>query len=300
MRSPILLFREKEYDLSQRTLIMGVVNVTPDSFSDGGRFFEWTKAVERGRQLAAEGADILDVGGESTRPGSNPVPEEEEVRRVIPVIEELKGKITIPISIDTRKARVADRALKAGAEMVNDVSALRFDEAMAGTVARWRVPLVLMHMRGQPETMQVDTHYKNLIGEILGFFEERMAYALSRGVPREAIVVGAGVVGLERMVDRLADDHAHARLLAERLAAVPGIAVDLTAVQTNIVNFRTEPCGVEAPAFSARLRERGVLAGARDRWTIRMVTHRHVRATDVEAAAETVVAVVADRVPAAP
>jgi dihydropteroate synthase len=192
MRSPILRFREKEYDLSQRTLIMGVVNVTPDSFSDGGRFFEWTKAVERGRQLAAEGADILDVGGESTRPGSNPVPEEEEVRRVIPVIEELRGKIGIPISIDTRKARVADRALKAGAEMVNDVSALRFDEAMAGTVARWRVPLVLMHMRGQPETMQVDTHYKNLIEEILEFFEERIAYALSRGVPREAIILDPG------------------------------------------------------------------------------------------------------------
>ncbi len=192
MRSPILRFHETEYDLSQRTLIVGVVNVTPDSFSDGGRFFEWIKAVERGRQLAAEGADILDVGGESTRPGSNPIPEEEEVRRVIPVIEELRGKIGIPISIDTRKARVADRALKAGAEMVNDVSALRFDKAMAEIVARWRVPLVLMHMRGQPKTMQVDTHYNNLIGEILEFFEERMAYALSRGVPREAIILDPG------------------------------------------------------------------------------------------------------------
>ncbi len=193
MRSPILRFHETEYDLSQRTLIVGVVNVTPDSFSDGGRFFEWIKAVERGRQLAAEGADILDVGGESTRPGSNPIPEEEEVRRVIPVIEELRGKIGIPISIDTRKARVADRALKAGAEMVNDVSALRFDKAMAEIVARWRVPLVLMHMRGQPKTMQIDTHYKNLIGEILEFFEERMAYALSRGVPREAIILDPGI-----------------------------------------------------------------------------------------------------------
>ncbi len=114
MRLPILRFRRQEYDLSQRTLIMGVLNVTPDSFSDGGRFFEWAKAVERGRQLAAEGADILDVGGESTRPGSEPVPEGEEVRRVIPVIEELSRRISIPISIDTRKARVAERALEAG------------------------------------------------------------------------------------------------------------------------------------------------------------------------------------------
>jgi len=193
MRTPVFRFREQEYDLSQRTLIMGVLNVTPDSFSDGGRFFEWAKAVEQGRQMAAEGADILDVGGESTRPGSNPIPEEEEVRRVVPVIEELKDKIAIPISIDTRKARVAERALEAGAQMVNDVSALRFDEDMAGTVARWKAPLVLMHMRGQPETMQVDTQYQNLIGEILGFFEERMAYALSRGVPREAIILDPGI-----------------------------------------------------------------------------------------------------------
>jgi len=193
MQSPILRFRQKEYDLSQRTLIMGVLNVTPDSFSDGGRFFEWAKAVEQGRQMAAEGADILDVGGESTRPGSNPVPEEEEVRRVVPVIEELRGKVGIPISIDTRKARVAERALQAGAEMVNDVSALRYDDAMAETVARWKAPLVLMHMRGQPETMQADTRYENLIGEILGFFEERMAYALSRGVSREAIILDPGI-----------------------------------------------------------------------------------------------------------
>jgi dihydropteroate synthase len=193
MRLPILRFRQQEYDLSQRTLILGVLNVTPDSFSDGGRFFEWAKAVERGRQLAAEGADILDVGGESTRPGSQPIPEEEELRRVIPVIEELRGQIGIPISIDTRKARVAERALEAGAQMVNDVSALRFDEAMAATVARWKVPLVLMHMRGHPGIMQMDTHYKDLLGEIQGFFKERMAFALSRGVAREAIILDPGI-----------------------------------------------------------------------------------------------------------
>ena len=122
-----------------------------------GRFLERGQAVEQGRRLAEEGADILDIGGESTRPGSKPLPEEEEVRRVIPVIEELSAKISIPISIDTRKAWVAERALEAGAEMINDVTALRYDEKMAGLVARYKVPVVLMHMRGQPETMQANT-----------------------------------------------------------------------------------------------------------------------------------------------
>ncbi|KPK86635.1 MAG: dihydropteroate synthase [Deltaproteobacteria bacterium SM23_61] len=189
----ILRFRHREYDLSERTLIMGVLNVTPDSFSDGGRFFEWTRAVEQGIKLAEEGADILDVGGESTRPGSRPVPEEEELRRVIPVIEALRPKISIPISIDTRKAAVAERALQSGAEMVNDVSALRFDEGMAGVVSRRKVPVVLMHLRGQPENMQADTHYDDLIEEIRGFFQERIDYAVSRGISRDRVILDPGI-----------------------------------------------------------------------------------------------------------
>jgi dihydropteroate synthase len=193
MPIPILCFHHREYDLSERTLIMGVLNITPDSFSDGGRFFEWTRAVEQGKRLAEEGADILDVGGESTRPGSRPVPEEEELRRVIPVIEALRPKISIPISIDTRKAAVAERALQSGAEMVNDVSALRFDEGMAEVVSRRKVPVVLMHLRGQPETMQADTHYDDLIGEIRGFFRERIDYAVSRGISRDRIILDPGI-----------------------------------------------------------------------------------------------------------
>jgi dihydropteroate synthase len=189
----ILRFHHREYDLSERTLIMGVLNVTPDSFSDGGRFFETTRAVEQGRKLAEEGADILDVGGESTRPGSRPVPEEEELRRVIPVIEALRPKISIPISIDTRKAAVAERALQSGAEMVNDVSALRFDEGMAGVVSRRRVPVVLMHLRGLPESMQADIHYEDLIGEIRGFFRERIDYAVSRGISRDRVILDPGI-----------------------------------------------------------------------------------------------------------
>jgi dihydropteroate synthase len=172
---------------------MGVLNVTPDSFSDGGKFLERKKAMEQGRRLAEEGADILDIGGESTRPGAKPVSEDQEAGRVIPVIEELSPRIPIPISIDTRKARVAERALEAGAEMINDISALRSDEKMAALVAKWKVPVVLMHMRGQPETMQNDPHYDNLIGEILEFFRERRAYAVSRGIQGDQIILDPGI-----------------------------------------------------------------------------------------------------------
>jgi len=189
----ILRFRRKNYDLSRRTLIMGVLNVTPDSFSDGGRFLEASQAVEQGRRLAEEGADILDIGGESTRPGAKPLPEEEEAGRVIPVIRELSPKLSIPISIDTRKAWVAEKALEAGAEMVNDISALREDKKMAGLVARWKVPVVLMHLRGQPETMQADTHYDNLLEEILQFFRERTAYAAHRGISKDQIILDPGI-----------------------------------------------------------------------------------------------------------
>ncbi len=189
----ILRFHCRSYDLSQRTLIMGVLNVTPDSFSDAGRFFGRQKAVEHGLRLAEAGADILDIGGESTRPGSKALEEEEEARRIIPIIQELSKKINIPISVDTRKAGVAERALEAGAEMINDISALRFDERMAQVVAESQVPVVLMHMRGDPETMQIDTHYNDLMGELLDFFRERMAYAESRGIHPDRIILDPGI-----------------------------------------------------------------------------------------------------------
>ena len=188
-----LRFRRKKYDLSQRTLIMGALNVTPDSFSDGGLFFNREKAVEHGLQLAQEGADILDIGGESTRPGSKPLDEEEEIERIIPVIRELGPKIDIPISVDTRKARVAEKALRAGAEMINDTSALRFDERMAGVVREGGVPVVLMHMLGEPETMQAEPRYHDLLGEIIDFFRERVAWAESQGILPEGIILDPGI-----------------------------------------------------------------------------------------------------------
>ncbi|MDP3038477.1 MAG: dihydropteroate synthase [Deltaproteobacteria bacterium] len=193
MNPLFLRFRKKSYDLSQRTLIMGALNVTPDSFSDGGHFFDREKAIEEGLRLAQGGADILDIGGESTRPGAKPLDAEEEKRRVIPLIRTLVQKIDIPISVDTRKASVAEKALETGAEMINDISALRFDERMAEVVARWKVPVVLMHMRGNPETMQLDTHYDDFLGEILSFFRERVAFAESRGIPADQIVLDPGI-----------------------------------------------------------------------------------------------------------
>jgi dihydropteroate synthase len=188
-----LCFRKKKYDLSQRTLIMGTINVTPDSFSDGGRFFDGEKAIEQGLRLAQQGADILDIGGESSRPGAKPLDEGEEIRRILPVIRSLAQKIEIPISVDTRKANVAEKALDAGAEMINDISALRFDERMAELASGRNVPVVLMHMKGDPETMQLDTHYNDLLGEILNFFRERVAFAESKGIPAKQIILDPGI-----------------------------------------------------------------------------------------------------------
>lgn len=178
----------------RRPYIMGILNVTPDSFSDGGKFFDAKKAVDQALKLVEEGADILDVGGESTRPGSEPVPEAEEIKRVLPVIQAAARYTTVPVSIDTTKASVAKAALDAGAAMVNDVSALRFDEQMGEVVAAAGVPLVVMHMRGVPRTMQAGPiEYSDLLGEIRAFLEEALQRAADAGVERERIIVDPGV-----------------------------------------------------------------------------------------------------------
>ena len=180
-------------ELGRRTCVMGVVNVTPDSFSDGGRFFNSAAAVAQGLRLAVEGADIIDVGGESTRPFSEAVSDEEEIRRVVPVIAELAGRIRIPISIDTTKAAVARRALEAGAAMVNDIAALRFDPGLAGVAAEFGVPVILMHMRGEPRTMQVTPRYDDLVGEIYSFLQEAAAAAERQGISRSRVIVDPGI-----------------------------------------------------------------------------------------------------------
>ena len=177
----------------RRTALMGIVNVTPDSFSDGGRYFEPAQAISHGLKLVEEGADIIDVGGESTRPGARPVSGREEMERVIPVIRGLRRELSAPISVDTYKADVARAALDEGADMVNDISALRFDPAMAPLVAAEKVPVVLMHMQGTPRTMQQRPHYRDVVEEVKEFLRDQIRYAVQSGVDLERIIIDPGI-----------------------------------------------------------------------------------------------------------
>jgi dihydropteroate synthase len=171
---------------------MGILNVTPDSFSDGGRYVEPAAAVGQAGRMAAEGADLIDVGGESTRPGAGAVSLEEELRRVVPVLERLAGG-PVPVSIDTSKAAVAERALGLGAAFVNDVTALRSDPAMAETVARSGAEVCLMHMLGEPRTMQDDPRYDDVVSDVKAFLEERLAFAVAQGIAEELVWLDPGI-----------------------------------------------------------------------------------------------------------
>src|SRR5437764_10561465 len=193
MRERIWKIGDEVVDLSKRGMIMGVLNITPDSFSDGGEFFEPDAAIARGVQIASEGADIIDVGGESTRPGTEPVSVKEELRRVIPVIEKLRAKIDIPISIDTSKSEVANAALDAGASIINDVTAGRGDEKMLPLAAKRKAAVVLMHMQGEPRTMQKDPRYKDVVAEVADFFRQQYARALECGIDPMAIAFDPGI-----------------------------------------------------------------------------------------------------------
>lgn len=176
-----------------RPLIMGILNVTPDSFANAGEHFHHDAALSHARSLVAAGADILDIGGESTRPFSEPVSLAEELRRVIPVIEAIRAESDIPISIDTYKAEVARQALAAGAQIINDISALRFDHQMAPLAGRSQTPVILMHMQGTPRDMQASPSYQDLLGEIKTFLAERRDVAQAHGLPRDAIVLDPGI-----------------------------------------------------------------------------------------------------------
>jgi dihydropteroate synthase len=176
-----------------RPLVMGVLNVTPDSFADHGRYFDQAAALAQARALVVAGADILDIGGESTRPFADSVTLEEELRRVLPVIEAIAPEIHVPISIDTYKAPVAQAALEAGATLINDISALRFDPDMAPLAAQLQAPVVLMHMQGTPRDMQRQPHYHDLLGEIRDFFRERLDFAASQNLSPELLVLDPGI-----------------------------------------------------------------------------------------------------------
>ena len=181
-----------EFMFPRPTLVMGIVNVTPDSFSDGGRYFDSVAAVQHGLELVSEGADIIDVGGESTRPNAKPVTEEEELRRVLPVIEQLARQVKVPISIDTQKPIVARAALRAGASIVNDIAANRNDTEMWQVVAQAGAGYVAMHMQGRPETMQINPVYQDVVREVEEFFSDRLRRLEQAGVRAEQVVLDAG------------------------------------------------------------------------------------------------------------
>ncbi len=189
----VLRWAGGEVTVGGRPLVMGVLNVTPDSFSDGGEHYDRDAALARAEQMIEEGADIVDVGGESSRPGAAPVPEEEELRRVLPVVEHLAPRVPVPLSVDTYKAAVARRAVEAGAAIVNDISGLRMDPNMARTVAESGCTVVVMHMRGTPRTMQSDTRYEDLMAEVHGALAESVRTAREAGVDEDRIWVDPGI-----------------------------------------------------------------------------------------------------------
>jgi dihydropteroate synthase len=181
------------FHFGETTYLVGILNVTPDSFSDGGKFLDGSKAIARAEELAAEGADIIDIGGESSRPGASPVSAEEEKKRVIPIIEKIAGKLNIPLSIDTAKAEVAEAALSSGAAMVNDISGLHFDPKMAGVIAKYKCPVCIMHIKGMPKSMQETPQYHDLMGEIITYLNEGLAIAKRAGILHEQIIVDPGI-----------------------------------------------------------------------------------------------------------
>jgi len=187
------LCRDRVLKLGERTRVMGILNVTPDSFSDGGDFSDPAAAVDRALEMVAQGADIIDVGGESTRPGAEPVSATEEIRRTVEVIEQIRGQSDVFVSIDTMKAEVALRALEAGADIINDVSAFEADERMVEVAAQTRAGVVLMHMKGSPQTMQDHPGYGHVVSEVGGYLGNRLDFAEEHGVPRNRMVVDPGI-----------------------------------------------------------------------------------------------------------
>jgi len=258
--------RNRQMVLGERTLIMGVLNVTPDSFSDGGRFFDKPKAIERAKEMIDEGVDIIDIGGESARPFSDPIPLDEEMRRTIPVIEAVRSiSKDIPISIDTTKAEVARAALNAGADIINDISALRFDPDMVRVAADFGVPVVLMHMLGTPKTMQENPTYRSLISEIISFLQQRIEVAVEGGIDFEQLVVDPGI-GFGKTLEhnlRLIKDldlfHSLERplLLGASRKRFIGAVLDLPVEEREVGTAAVNVCGVLAGAHILRVHDVG-------------------------------------------
>lgn len=243
-------------DLSRNAFVMGVLNVTPDSFSDGGEFFSTAKAVEQGKRMASEGAQIIDVGGESTRPGADAVSVDEELGRVIPVIEQLRASVPARVSIDTTKSAVARAALDAGASIINDVTAGRGDPEMFALAAERKTAVVLMHMQGTPRTMQVAPRYDDVVGEVANFFRQQYERALECGVDPMAIAFDPGI-GFGKTVEHNLALLAHLeRLRIQNRPLVVGVSRKSSLgkmIGSNAMADRLAP----TIAFTALLRERG-------------------------------------------
>jgi len=256
MRGRLWKIGDRILDLSRQGLIMGVLNVTPDSFSDGGKFFAAEKAIEHGLKMAAGGADIVDVGGESTRPGAEPIAADEELRRVIPVIEKLRTKIDVPISIDTSKTEVALAAIQAGASIVNDVTGGRGDEGMLPLIAETKSALIIMHMQGTPRTMQKQPRYNEVVSEVADFFRQQYACAIGCNIDPMAIAFDPGI-GFGKTLDH------NLELLAqlERLRAHDRPLVIGVSRKSFLGNLIESPDmddrGAPAVALTALLRTRG-------------------------------------------
>jgi len=247
---------DKTFELGKRTLVMGVLNVTPDSFSDGGLYFSVEKAVKHALLMEKQGADIIDVGGESTRPGAKAVSKDEEIKRVIPVIEELIDKSSIPVSIDTYKSDIAMKALDLGAGMVNDVTALQGDKKLVNIVAKYDVPICLMHMKGTPRSMQINPVYDDVVKEIHDFLKERAEYAMLHDIKKENIVVDPGI-GFGKRTGRGIEDNCE---ILRRLSELKGLGFPLM-VGASRKTFIGNVCGSSQPLpLSERLE--GSLAAA--------------------------------------
>ncbi|MCJ2513108.1 MAG: dihydropteroate synthase [Candidatus Thermoplasmatota archaeon] len=184
---------DKTFDLKHKTILMGILNVTPDSFYDGGKYFSPDKAIKHALVMEKQGADIIDIGGESTRPGAKKISAKEEINRIVPTIEELVKKINIPISVDTYKSKVAKKTIDAGASMINDISALRGDKSLVKIVSEYEIPICLMHMKGNPGNMQNNPFYKDLIKEIFLFLKERTEFAVLNNIKKEKIIIDPGI-----------------------------------------------------------------------------------------------------------
>ena len=252
----LLKIGNKNFDIGKQTIIMGTLNVTPDSFSDGGKFFSIDSAVNHAIVMEKEGADIIDIGGESTRPGAKPVSLDEEINRVIPVLEELVKKIKVPISIDTYKSKIAKKALEIGANMINDITALQGDKLLASIVADYEVPICLMHMKGSPRNMQINPVYDDIVKEIISFLKKRAYYAISCNIKKENIIIDPGL-GFGKRTGKGIEDNCE---ILKRLAELKKLGYPIL-VGASRKTFIGNICGVEKP-LPVNERLEGSLAAA--------------------------------------